>query len=54
MLEELGGVVPRSLFLLDSFIDKETNTLAPEAMEPLKQAVSLAARVARALSASGA
>jgi FMN reductase len=49
MFEELGAIVPSSVFLLDSFIDKESNSLAPEALAPLQRAVSIAITVAQAL-----
>ena len=49
MLQELGAIVPKTLFILDSSIDKEGDIIADEAMESLRESLKISLAIAKAL-----
>ncbi len=49
MLQELGAIVPKTVFILDSSIDKERDTITDEALESLAESVKISLAIAKAL-----
>lgn len=49
MLQELGAIVPKTVFILDSSIDKERDTITDEALESLTEPVKISLAIAKAL-----
>jgi hypothetical protein len=49
MLQELGAIVPKTVFILDSSIDKERDTITDEALGSLTEPVKISLAIAKAL-----
>ena len=49
MLQELGAIVPKALFILDSSIDKERDLISDEAMESFREPLKISLAIANAL-----
>ena len=49
MLQELGAIVPKALFILDSSIDKERDLISDEAVESFREPLKISLAIANAL-----
>ena len=49
MLQELGAIVPKTVFILDASIDKERDIIVDEVLESLKEPLKISLAIAKAL-----